>query len=156
MTPIVAALLFAAAGAGGAINSVAGGGSFIAFPALLFAGVAPVPANATNTVALWPGSVASAVAYRKELRGARREVVPLGMAALVGGLGGALLLLRTSDTVFVALIPWLLLFATIVFTFGARVGQWVASAGGRGEARARAPLPLAVLVQLAIDRKSVV
>ena len=80
MSPIVGALLFAAAGAGGAINSVAGGGSFIAFPALLFAGVAPVPANATNTVALWPGSVASAVAYRRELSDVRRELVPLGTA----------------------------------------------------------------------------
>ncbi len=151
---MVAALLFAAAGAGGAINSVAGGGSFIAFPALLFAGVAPVPANATNTVALWPGSVASAVAYRRELRSARREVVPLGVAALVGGLGGALLLLHTSETVFVALIPWLLLFATVVFTFGARVGRWLTRlpmGTGQEQEGMRAPLPLAVLVQLAIS-----
>ena len=81
-------LLFVAAAVGGAINSVAGGGSFVAFPALLFAGVPAVPANATNTIALWPGSVASAVAYRRELRDVRRELVPLGAASLVGRRGG--------------------------------------------------------------------
>ena len=112
------ALLFVAAAIGGAINSVAGGGSFVAFPALLFAGVPAVPANATNTIALWPGSVASAVAYRRELRDVRRELVPLGAASLAGGLAGSLLLLRTSDHTFVLLIPWLLLFATGLFSFG--------------------------------------
>jgi uncharacterized protein len=115
------ALLFLAAAAGGAINSVAGGGSFVAFPALLFAGVPAVPANATNTIALWPGTVASAFAYRRELRDARRELVPLGIAGLVGGTVGSILLLRTSDHTFVLLIPWLLLFATLLFSFGSAV-----------------------------------
>ena len=94
------ALLFLAAVVGGVLNSVAGGGSFVEFPTLLFAGVAPVPANATNTVALWPAAVASAIAYRRELREVRRLLVPLGIAAFVGGLAGSLLLLRTSDR------PW--------------------------------------------------
>jgi uncharacterized membrane protein YfcA len=116
------AFLFVAAVLGGAINSVAGGGSFIAFPALLLTGSAPIPANATNSVALWPGSAASAIAYRRELRDVRRELVPLGAAALLGGLGGSLLLLRTSERAFVLLIPWLLLFATILFSFGGWVG----------------------------------
>jgi uncharacterized membrane protein YfcA len=115
------ALLFVAAAAGGAINSVAGGGSFVAFPALLFAGVPAVPANATNTIALWPGAVASAFAYRRELGEARRELVPLGVAGLVGGTAGSILLLRTSDHTFVLLIPWLLLFATVLFSFGGSV-----------------------------------
>jgi len=114
-------LLFFAAVIGGAINSVAGGGSFVAFPALLFAGVAPVPANATNTIALWPGSIASVVAYRRELGDVKRELLPLGVAALVGGLAGSLLLLRTSESTFVLLIPWLLLFAAALFTFGGAV-----------------------------------
>jgi uncharacterized membrane protein YfcA len=118
MSPLVLALLFLAAAAGGALNAVAGGGSFIAFPALLFAGVAPVTANATNTVALWPGGAASAVAYRKDLAGPRSTLVVLSAASLVGGIAGALLLLKTRESTFVALIPWLLLVATVLFTGG--------------------------------------
>jgi uncharacterized membrane protein YfcA len=137
-------LLFLAAAVGGAINSVAGGGSFVAFPALLFAGVAPVPANATNTIALWPGSLAGAVAYRRELGSVRRTLAPLGAAALAGGLVGSILLLRTSDHTFVLLIPWLLLFATLLFSFG---GAVVA----RFTRGAHAPLPIAIGAQLAIS-----
>jgi hypothetical protein len=137
------ALLFFAAAVGGAINSVAGGGSFVAFPALLFAGVPPVAANATNTIALWPGSVASAVAYRRELRDVRRELVPLGTASFVGGLAGSLLLLRTSDSTFILLIPWLLLFATLLFSFGGAVTRKVM--GGK-----EASLGVAVGAQLFI------
>jgi uncharacterized membrane protein YfcA len=137
-------LLFVAAAVGGAINSVAGGGSFVAFPALLFAGVAPVPANATNTIALWPGALAGAVAYRRELATVRDTLVPLSVAALAGGLAGSILLLRTSDQTFVLLIPWLLLFATLLFSFGGGVVKRLT----RG---ARAPLPVAVGAQLAIS-----
>jgi uncharacterized membrane protein YfcA len=135
--------LFFAAAIGGAINSVAGGGSFVAFPALLFAGAAPIQANATNTVALWPGSAASMFAYRRELRDVRREVIPMGAAALAGGLTGSLLLLRTSESRFVLLIPWLLLFATILFTFGGLV-----TARTRG---IKAPLLVAIVAQFFIS-----
>jgi uncharacterized membrane protein YfcA len=138
------ALLFLAAAVGGALNSVAGGGSFIAFPALLFAGVQPVPANATNTIALWPAAVASAVAYRREIGDVRRELVPLSTASLAGGLAGSLLLLRTSESTFVLLIPFLLLFATVLFTFGSRIAKKIT----RG---AHAPLPVAVGVQFLIS-----
>jgi uncharacterized membrane protein YfcA len=144
MTIATAAMLFVAAAIGGGLNSVAGGGSFIAFPALLFAGVPPVPANATNTIALWPGSVASAFAYRRELADLRREAIPLGVAALAGGLAGSLLLLHTSELTFVLLIPWLLLFATLLFTFGAPLAKRLT----RG---AKAPLALGVLAQLGIS-----
>ena len=144
MTIATFVLLFLAAVAGGAINSVAGGGSFVAFPALVFAGVAPVPANATNTIALWPGSVASAVAYRRELQELRRELAPLAVAALAGGLAGSILLLRTRESTFVLLIPWLLLFATLLFSFGGAVARRLT----RG---ARAPLALAVVAQLGIS-----
>ncbi len=144
MTLAVRVLLFVAAAAGGALNSVAGGGSFVAFPALLFAGVAPVPANATNTIALWPAAVASAVAYRREIRDVRRELIPLGVASLVGGLAGSLLLLRTAERTFVLLIPFLLLFATALFTFGGRIAKKLT----RG---AHAPLPVAVVAQFAIS-----
>lgn len=114
----------------GALNSVAGGGSFISFPTLVFTGVPPINANATNTVALWPGSVASVGAYRAELaQQDRRTVIALVLVSIVGGLSGAELLLRTPQEVFVALIPWLLLGATLLFTFGgnltARLRKWI-------------------------------
>jgi uncharacterized membrane protein YfcA len=144
LTPATGVLLFFAAVAGGAINSVAGGGSFVSFPALLFAGVAPVPANATNTIALWPGSLASILAYRRELGDVKRELLPLAIAAFVGGLAGSLLLLNTPETTFVLLIPWLLLFATVLFTFGGAVSRRLTHG-------ARAPLGVAAVVQLAIS-----
>ncbi|MGO8993973.1 MAG: sulfite exporter TauE/SafE family protein [Polyangiaceae bacterium] len=124
MSPLTLTLLFFAAALGGALNSVAGGGSFIAFPALLFAGVAPVVANATNTVALWPAGLASAFAYRRELTGSRSMLVVLSAASLVGGIAGAELLLKTSETTFVHLLPWLLLVATVLFTGGKRLTSW--------------------------------
>jgi uncharacterized membrane protein YfcA len=111
--------LFLAAFVGGALNAVAGGGSFIALPALLFAGAPAVAANATTTLALWPGSVASALAYRREVAVSRRWLVRLGGVSLVGGLLGGLLLVRTSDTSFLRLLPWLMLLAAATFTFGA-------------------------------------
>jgi uncharacterized membrane protein YfcA len=144
LTPATGVLLFFAAVAGGAINSVAGGGSFVSFPALLFAGVAPVPANATNTIALWPGSLASILAYRRELGDVKRELLPLAIAAFVGGLAGSLLLLHTPESTFVLLIPWLLLFATVLFTFGGAVSRRLTKG-------ARAPLGVAAAVQLAIS-----
>ena len=118
MTILQACILFIAAILGGTLNSVAGGGSFIAFPALIFTGVPPINANATNTVALWPGSVASVGAYRKELAAQnRRLLLVLSGSSLVGGVLGALLLLHTPQTTFVRLIPFLLLLATLLFTF---------------------------------------
>ncbi len=118
MTILQASLLFIAAILGGTLNSVAGGGSFIGFPALIFTGVPPIEANATNTVALWPGSVASVRAYRKELAAQNRRLLfVLGITSLVGGVLGAILLLRTPQSTFVRLIPYLLLLATLLFTF---------------------------------------
>ena len=102
----------------GAINSVAGGGSFLTFPALMFCGVTPIRANATNTVALWFGSLASVGAYRSQLGGQRRALITLLITSLVGGLAGALLLLKTPDATFKLLLPWLLLVATLIFIFG--------------------------------------
>ncbi len=121
--------LFLAAVIGGALNAVAGGGSFIALPALLYAGISPVTANATTTMALWPASVSSAVAYRRELTTTRRDLLILGAASLVGGLVGALLLVRTSDTIFLRLLPWLMLAAALTFTLGGRPTTRPASAG---------------------------
>ena len=81
-------MLFVAATLGGAINSVAGGGSFVTFPSLLFAGIPAVPANATSTIALWPGSLASAIAYRRELGDVRHELLPMCAASLAVGSPG--------------------------------------------------------------------
>jgi uncharacterized membrane protein YfcA len=102
----------------GAINSVAGGGSFLTFPALMFCGVAPIRANATNTLALWCGSLASVGAYRNLLGGQRRALTTLLGTSLLGGLIGALLLLKTPDATFKLLLPWLMLTATLIFIFG--------------------------------------
>lgn len=114
-------LLFIVAALAGAINSVAGGGSFLTLPTLLYAGVTPVVANATSTMAMLPGSVASAAAYRRELQGRAGWLVPLGLVSLLGGLLGGVLLVRTSDTSFMRLLPWLMLLAAVTFTFGDRV-----------------------------------
>ncbi len=108
-------LLIAAAFAGGAINSVAGGGSFLTFPALLFAGIPPIQANATNNIAMWLGVIASARGYKEEISTYRRVVLPALLISIIGSLIGAMLLLYTPQRVFAHLIPWLLLFATVVF-----------------------------------------
>jgi uncharacterized membrane protein YfcA len=122
MTLIEAILLFGVALLAGALNSVAGGGSFLSFPTLLFTGVPPINANATNTMALWPGSLASVGAYRKELGQQKTLHVALLIAvSLFGGLSGAELLLRTPKETFTRLIPFLLLMATLLFTFGGAV-----------------------------------
>ncbi len=113
-------LLFAGA-LGGALNSVAGGGSFIAFPALLFTGVPPIPANATNTIALWTAMAASGGAYRKRLDVPRRVMIPLLAASFVGGLAGAFLLLKTPAHTFMRVLPWLTLGATLLFAFGRKL-----------------------------------
>ncbi|HET6894166.1 MAG TPA: sulfite exporter TauE/SafE family protein [Candidatus Baltobacteraceae bacterium] len=108
-------MLLAAAFAGGAINSVAGGGSFLTFPALLLAGIPAIPANATNNTAMWLGVIASARGYREEIRTYRTVIVPAMAVSLVGSIGGAILLLHTPPKIFEHMIPWLLLFATVVF-----------------------------------------
>jgi len=108
---------------GGALNSVAGGGSFIAFPALLFTGVPPIPANATNTIALWTGATASGGAYRKRLDVPGRVLIPLLGASLIGGVAGAFLLLETPARTFMRVLPWLTLGATLLFAFGKKIAR---------------------------------
>jgi uncharacterized membrane protein YfcA len=119
------ALVAMAAFCAGAMNSVAGGGTFFSFPALLAVGVPPVAANASNSVALWPASLSGAWAYRKELARYKRYLIPMGIVSLLGGVGGGLLLLATQDATFSRLIPWLLLFATVLFTFSGRISAWM-------------------------------
>jgi len=118
-----AALLLGIAVVSGAMNAVAGGGSFLSFPALLLVGVPPIQANATNTIALWPGILGSIGAYRDELRGpeARRVLFPLLATGIVGGLLGAITLLITPPATFLHLIPYLLLSATLLFAFSRKI-----------------------------------
>jgi uncharacterized protein len=123
--PHHALLLFFAALLGGALNAVAGGGSFVAFPALLFTGVPPVPANATNTVALWTGLTFSGGAFRHHLKVQRRVLWSLVAVSLAGGVIGALLLLRTPGQTFLKVLPWLMLFAVMLFIFGPRLTRKV-------------------------------
>jgi uncharacterized protein len=99
----------------GALNAMAGGGSFLSFPALLGVGVPPIQANATNTVALWPGQFTSIAAYWQDLKANLRLVLPVCSAALLGGVLGAIVLLRTGQATFMALVPWLLLLAAGLF-----------------------------------------
>lgn len=116
-----ALFLFFAAGIAGTLNALAGGGSFISFPALLFMRVPPVQANATNTVALWPGLAASTVAYAKRLTVPMRLLIPLLVTSVAGGWVGALLLLKTPQQTFLHFVPWLLLSGTLLFAFGNRI-----------------------------------
>lgn len=119
------ALIGIAAFAAGALNSVAGGGTFFSFPALLAVGVPPVMANASNSVALWPASLSGAAAYRRELARHRKALPALSVAAFLGGVSGGLLLLATHDNTFSLLIPWLLLVATLLFAFSGQVSRLV-------------------------------
>ena len=102
------------------MNSVAGGGSFLSFPALLFAGVPAISANATNNAAMWVGTIGSARGYREEVVAHRALLLPGICASVVGSLIGACLLLVTPQTLFQRMIPWLLLFATLVFAASPR------------------------------------
>ena len=124
------ALLFFAAAVGGGLNAVAGGGSFLTLPALIVAGVSPVVANATSTLALWPASISSTFAYRGDIKTSRRWLVILGLTSVAGGLAGALLLVRTSDSSFLRLLPWLMLVAAATFTFGNKLRPKTTAAGG--------------------------
>jgi uncharacterized membrane protein YfcA len=107
-------IIFLAALLAGIINSIAGGGTLISFPALVWIGWPPIIANATNTVALWPGSLAGVVGFRRELATVRRWLLLLTIPSLLGGAAGAVLLLRTSERTFVRIVPLLILGATLL------------------------------------------
>ncbi|MGA9427624.1 MAG: sulfite exporter TauE/SafE family protein, partial [Terracidiphilus sp.] len=110
---------------GGVLNAVAGGGSFLLFPAMLGTGMLPVHANATNTVALWPGQLTSIAAYRDDMRRHLRLAVLMGVAGLIGGTAGALVLLSTPQRTFMALVPWLLLVAATIFALSRPATRWL-------------------------------
>ena len=151
MSPAELILLCAAAAAAGVLNAVAGGGSFLTFPALLFAGIAPIPANATSSAALWPGSVASSAAYRRELRAEGRWAAILALPSIAGGIGGAVLLVRTPESVFARLIPFLMLAAALLFTFAAPIHRFVTAWGAARRLPSSFALFAGLCAQLAIS-----
>jgi hypothetical protein len=118
-------LIFGAALLAGAINGIAGGGSFILFPALLYVGIPPITANATNAIALLPGTLASAGAYYREFQHDRRSLIRVCILGVIGGLLGAVLLLRTPPASFLQILPYLLLVATLAFAFSNKLTRWV-------------------------------
>ncbi len=122
-------ILFCAGFIAGAINSLAGGGSFISFPALVFVGIPPIAANATNTFASTAGYITGAFGYKKEILGDKKALFYILIFSLIGGSVGAWILLKTNETGFTNLIPWLLLFATLLFIFGNQLNSWLSKIG---------------------------
>jgi uncharacterized membrane protein YfcA len=125
-------VLLVAAFLAGALNAVAGGGTFLTFPALVYAGLGPIPANATSAVAVFPGYLSGALGFRRELMAAdRKRLLVQLLLSLVGGLAGSLLLLVTPASVFRAVVPWLLLAATLIFALGDKLAGAARAQTGR-------------------------
>jgi len=125
--------LFVAAVVAGAINSVAGGGSLISFPSLVAFGQPAILANATNTAALWPGTLSSAVAYRRDTLFHRDLLLTLLVPSMVGGLLGAVVLVITPPELFDHVVPFLVLFATLLFAMRDVIARWTNAAAGGEE-----------------------
>ncbi len=115
----------------GVLNTIAGGGSFLSLPALIAStsvlGIGAVTAQATNTVALWPGQVTSLIAFRHHLRTYGWKLAPLAVASGIGGWIGGYLLLKTGNQAFRLMLPWLLLFAAVTFVLSFPLGRWLAT-----------------------------
>jgi uncharacterized membrane protein YfcA len=117
-------LLFVAGAIASAVNAVAGGGSLISFPTLIGLGVPSIPANATNAVALWPGSLASAIGFLNQLSEVKKYLVALLPSTLAGSVVGALLLVNTPESAFKIVVPILILFATLLLAFQPKIKKW--------------------------------
>ena len=129
------ALLGLAGFGAGVVNAIAGGGSLISFPALLHTGMGAKIANATNNLAVWPGSATSVLAYRRHIGEERHRAWVLAWPSLAGGLCGSWLLLHTSERSFNAVVPWLILFACALLALQSPVAGWVARRTGGDPAR---------------------
>lgn len=139
-----------AAAFGSAINSIAGGGTLVTFPMIVALGIPPLVANATSTVALWPGAFGSLWGYRKELRGARAWVVRFTVPSLAGGALGAWLLLRTGEDRFARIVPFLVLAATLLFMLHRPLTRWLLGHHTADAAGSGAPSWGFVAAQLAV------
>jgi uncharacterized membrane protein YfcA len=118
-------MIFVAAFLAGGLNGIAGGGSFILFPVLMFVGIPPIQANATNSIAVLPGTLASAGAYRSEFAKGRKFLIQVCVLGAIGGLAGAILLLKTPPEIFLRILPYLLLTATLAFAFSKKLTVWM-------------------------------
>ena len=136
-------ILFGASALAGGVNSVAGGGTLLTFPALLWTGQSALIANATSSVALWPGQVSSLWGYRREIGRERAAVLALGGVSLVGGIVGAVLLLNTNPKTFERIVPFLLLTATLLFIAQEPVSRWLRRRAKPAETGAAAFVPAA-------------
>jgi uncharacterized membrane protein YfcA len=123
-------LLIAAGFAAGMINAVAGGGAFITFPTLLLLGVPAINANTTSSVAVWPGALTSAYAYRTHMHGLKKRFYLLLIPCLVGGLFGAIYLSHTSNHSFEKIAPWLILFGVTLFIMQGKIHKWLRTRSG--------------------------
>ena len=141
MTLTDAGVLFAASSVAGVVNSIAGGGSLITFPVLVWMGRDPILANATNTVSLSPGSVAALHGFRHELGGLRSWIVRGTLPSLAGGVIGAVLLLQTPSHVFAGFVPYLILFATALFALSGPLTAIARRRAGDDGAAARDGVP---------------
>lgn len=144
---VMQAVAIGAAGvAAGGMNAVVGSGTLITFPTLLAFGYPPVLANVSNNVGLVPGVLSGAYGYRRELRGQRRRLVRFGAASLLGGLVGAVLLLRLPDAAFRAVVPVLILTACLLVLLQPRLNRWTRNRrGAGGRADGGVPMWLGVL-----------
>ncbi len=124
------------------INSAAGGGSFVSFPALILIGVPPIPANATNTVAMWIGQAGSIRGFREDITRPSPPFLLAMAVSVVGGIAGALLLLHTPEAAFNAIVPWLLLFATLLFALAPHFLKLIEHPGGVTDIPAWMAIPL--------------
>lgn len=130
-------VMFAAAFTGGMMNSIAGGGTLVTFPVLLWLGLDPKVANATSTVALWPGLFSGFFGYRREIENSRAILVRLGITSVIGGGFGAWLLILTPSATFAHLVPFLILFATVLFTLQAPITRRLGTGAAAERPRAR-------------------
>ncbi len=149
MTPGPLFAMVASAFGAGVMNAMAGGGTILTYPTLLFLGESPIVANATSTVALWPGAASSMVGYRREVAKHRDWLTRLFIPSLVGGAVGAVLLLKTPPKTFGRLAPFLILFATILFMLQGAIARWRGSLG-TGE-RSKGQLAIAWIFQFGVS-----
>lgn len=146
-----AAVIFVAGVIAGAINSIAGGGTLISFPALLWLGRDPIVANATSAVAIWPGSLAAAWGYRQELATAKRWLLLLIVPSLAGGALGSWLLLSTPSTTFERLVPLLILLATILLAAQEAISRRLGVMAGGHERPSRGWIAFVVVFQFLVS-----
>jgi hypothetical protein len=145
VSPIEAIAILAAGLAAGTVNTIVGSGSLITFPTLLAFGYSPVLANVSNTVGLVPGSLSGAIGYRRELAGQRGRMIRLGLAAAIGGLSGALLLLALPATTFQRIVPILILGSVVLIAIQPRLSR---AMGHRRVAGAEHTVPLVITLYL--------